>query len=264
MSQVRVVGQLIGGGFGGKEDIAGQIHAALLARATRRPVKLLFDRRESLLVHPKRHATQIRVKVGSTREGRLTACETELYGDTGAYASLGEKVMTRATTHSSGPYAVPNVKADCFAMFTNNPPAGAFRGFGVLQSAFAIESAMDMLAERLHLDPVKIRRINALRPGSVTNTGQLLRESVGLLECIDRVEAEMMRLGGPDPFAPKEIPGVPYLRRAWGFAAAYKNTGLGEARRTAPPRKWSSFETAASKSVVPRRSLARGFLRCSN
>ena len=135
--------------------------------------------------------------------------------------------MTRATTHSSGPYAVPNVKVDCFAMFTNNPPAGAFRGFGVLQSAFAIESAMDMLAELLHLDPVELRRINALRPGSVTNTGQLLRESVGLLECIDRVEAEMMRLGGPDPFAPKEIPGMPYLRRAWGFAAAYKNTGLG-------------------------------------
>ena len=226
-SQVRIVGQLIGGGFGGKEDIAGQIHAALLARATLRPVKLLFDRRESLLVHPKRHATQIRVKVGSTRNGKLTACETELYGDTGAYASLGEKVMTRATTHSSGPYAVPNVKADCYAMFTNNPPAGAFRGFGVLQSTFAIESAMDMLAERLRLDPVEIRRINALRAGSVTNTGQLLRESVGLQECIDRVQAEMMRLAGPDPFVAKELPGMPHVRRAWGLAIAYKNTGLG-------------------------------------
>ena len=226
-SQVRIVGQLVGGGFGGKEDIAGQIHAALLARATRRPVKLLFDRRESLLVHPKRHATQIRVKIGSTRDGRLTACETELYGDTGAYASLGEKVMTRATTHSSGPYEVPNVKADCFAAFTNNPPAGAFRGFGVLQSAFAIESAMDMLAERLRLDPVEIRRINALRAGSVTNTGQALRESVGLRECIERVASEMMRLAGPDPFVAKQLPGTPHLRRAWGFAVAYKNTGLG-------------------------------------
>ncbi len=226
-SQVRIVGQVIGGGFGGKEDIAGQIHAALLARATLRPVKLLFDRRESLLVHPKRHATQIRVKIGSTRDGKLTACETELYGDTGAYASLGEKVMTRATTHSSGPYAVPNVKADCFAMFTNNPPAGAFRGFGVLQSAFAVESAMDMLAEQLRLDPVEIRRINALRTGSVTNTGQFLRESVGLRECIDRVEAEMMRLAGPDPFVAKELPGTSHVRRAWGFAVAYKNTGLG-------------------------------------
>ena len=226
-SRVRIVGQLVGGGFGGKEDIAGQIHAALLAAVTSRPVKLLFDRRESLLVHPKRHATQIRVKIGATRDGKLTACETELYGDTGAYASLGEKVMTRATAHSSGPYAVPHVKADCFAMYTNNPPAGAFRGFGVLQSAFAIESAMDMLAERLRLDPVEIRRMNALRAGSVTNTGQLLRESVGLQECIDRVQAEMTRLGGPDPFVAKELPGMPHMRRAWGFAVAYKNTGLG-------------------------------------
>ena len=105
--RVRVIGQLMGGGFGGKEDIAGQIHAALLAQATGRPVKLLFDRHESLLVHPKRHATQIRVKIGARRDGRLTAVETELYGDTGAYASLGEKVMTRATTHSSGPYEMP-------------------------------------------------------------------------------------------------------------------------------------------------------------
>ncbi len=226
-SRVHVIGQLMGGGFGGKEDIAGQIHAALLAHATGRPVKLLFDRHESLIVHPKRHATQIRVKVGAKSDGRLTAVETELYGDTGAYASLGEKVMTRATTHSSGPYEIPNVKADCYAMYTNNPPAGAFRGFGVMQSAFAIESIMDMLAERLGIDPVELRRKNALRVGSVTNTGQVLRQSVGLLECIEKVEAEMRRLGGPNPFAPKPVPGAPHLVRAWGFAVGYKNTGLG-------------------------------------
>ncbi len=226
-SRVHVIGQLMGGGFGGKEDIAGQIHAALLAHATGRPVKLLFDRHESLIVHPKRHATQIRVKVGAKLDGRLTAVETELYGDTGAYASLGEKVMTRATTHSSGPYEVPHVKADCYAMYTNNPPAGAFRGFGVMQSAFAIESIMDMLAERLGIDPVELRRKNALRVGSVTNTGQVLRQSVGLLECIEKVEAEMRRLGGPNPFAPKPVPGAPHLVRAWGFAVGYKNTGLG-------------------------------------
>jgi xanthine dehydrogenase molybdenum-binding subunit len=226
-SRVHVVGQLMGGGFGGKEDIAGQIHAALLAHATGRPVKLLFDRHESLIVHPKRHATQIRVKVGAKLDGRLTAVETELYGDTGAYASLGEKVMTRATTHSSGPYEVPHVKADCYAMYTNNPPAGAFRGFGVMQSAFAIESIMDMLAERLGIDPVELRRKNALRVGSVTNTGQVLRQSVGLLECIEKVEAEMRCLGGPNPFAPKPVPGAPHLVRAWGFAVGYKNTGLG-------------------------------------
>ncbi len=238
--RVRVVGQLMGGGFGGKEDIAGQIHAALLANVTGRPVKLLFDRHESMLVHPKRHATQIRVKLGAKKDGCLVAVETELYGDTGAYASLGEKVMTRATTHSAGPYDIPHVRADCYAMYTNNPPAGAFRGFGVTQSAFAMESMMDMLAEKLHLDPVAVRKINALKVGSVTNTGQLLRESVGLTECIDKVDAEMRRHNSR-PFEPNAVPAntalqfqenelsLPedHLVRAWGFAAAYKNTGLG-------------------------------------
>ncbi|MEE8122465.1 MAG: molybdopterin cofactor-binding domain-containing protein, partial [Anaerolineales bacterium] len=114
---VRVIGTPIGGGFGGKEDIAGQIHAALLAKACDRPVKILFDRQESLLVHPKRHATQLRVRIGAKQDGTLTAVETELFGDTGAYASLGEKVMTRATTHSTGPYNIPHVRADCFAMY---------------------------------------------------------------------------------------------------------------------------------------------------
>jgi xanthine dehydrogenase molybdenum-binding subunit len=225
--QVHIKGMLIGGGFGGKEDIMGQIHAAMLAQATQRPVKILFDRHESLLVHPKRHATQIKVKLGAKKDGQLVAVETELYGDTGAYASLGEKVMTRATTHSSGPYEVPNVKADCYAMYTNNPPAGAFRGFGVLQSAFAVESMMDMLAEKTGLDPVALRLKNALRVGSVTNTGQILRDSVGLEECINKVSQEMVRLAGPNPFIAKPAPGDPSKVRAWGLAVAYKNTGLG-------------------------------------
>ena len=226
--RVRIVGQLMGGGFGGKEDIAGQVHAALLANVTHRPVKLLFDRHESLLVHPKRHATQIKVKIGAKKNGCLTAVETELYGDTGAYASLGEKVMTRATTHSAGPYEVPHVRADCYAMYTNNPPAGAFRGFGVTQSAFAVESMMDMLAEKLNMDRVELRRMNALHVGSVTNTGQVLRDSVGLTECIDKVEAEMIRLSGSkDPFIPRPVADAPHLIHAWGFAAGYKNTGLG-------------------------------------
>ena len=224
--RVHVIGMHVGGGFGGKEDIAGQIHAALLAHASGRPVKLLFDRHESLLVHPKRHATQIRVKLGAKRNGQLTAIETELYGDTGAYASLGEKVLTRATTHSSGPYDVPNARADCYAMYTNNPPAGAFRGFGVTQSAFAIESMMDMLAEELRIDPIALRRQNALHIGSVTNTGQVLEESVGLLECIDKVDAEMRRLSGDNPFQPR-VGDSANIVRAWGFAAGFKNTGLG-------------------------------------
>ena len=226
--RVRVLGQLMGGGFGGKEDIAGQIHVALLAKVTGRPVKLLFDRRESLLVHPKRHATKIHVKLGAKKNGQLTAVQSELYGDTGAYASLGEKVMGRATTHSSGPYDIPHVKADCYAMYTNNPPSGAFRGFGALQGQFAIENMMDILASELNLDPVELRRINALKVGSSTNTGQLLTESVGLIECIELVDAEMHLLSkNNNPFAPVPVENAPHLVRSWGFAAAYKNTGLG-------------------------------------
>ncbi len=224
--RIRIVGQKMGGGFGGKEDIAGQIHATLLADATQRPVKLLYDRHESLIAHPKRHATQIRVKMGAKKDGRFVAVETELYGDTGAYASLGEKVMTRATTHSAGPYDVPHVRNDCYAMYTNNPPAGAFRGFGVTQSAFAVESMMDMLAEKLDIDPIKLRELNALHVGSVTNTGQELDESVGLLECFERLDAEIKK-NNPTPFKPVVNPDKPHLVRSWGIAAAYKNTGLG-------------------------------------
>ena len=251
--RVHVVGQLMGGGFGGKEDIAGQIHAALLTNATGRPVKLLFNRHESLLVHPKRHATQIRVKIGAKHDGRLTAVETELYGDTGAYASLGDKVMTRATTHSSGPYVAPHARADCYAMYTNNPPAGAFRGFGVTQSAFAIESMMDMLAETLELDPLELRRLNALRVGSVTNTGQVLRESVGLVECIDRVEDQVRNLADGDPYAPRRVEGAPHKVRAWGFAAAYKNTGLGGG---APDKAGAEVELFSDGTLEVRTSSA--------
>lgn len=229
-NRVRILGQLMGGGFGGKEDIAGQIHAALLANATGRPVKLLFDRQESLIVHPKRHATQIKVKLGAKKDGTLVAAKTELYGDTGAYASLGEKVLTRATTHSAGPYKIPHVHADCYAMYTNNPPAGAFRGFGVLQSAFAFETMMDMLAETLGLDRIELRRKNALRVGDETSTGQVMRESAGLVECIDKVESAMCQVSGlarDELFKPRLKPDAPHLIRSWGFASAFKNTGLG-------------------------------------
>jgi CO/xanthine dehydrogenase Mo-binding subunit len=251
--QVHVIGQLMGGGFGGKEDIAGQIHAALLTRATGKPVKLLYDRHESLLAHPKRHSTQVRVKVGAKADGTLTAVESELYGDTGAYASLGEKVMTRATTHSSGPYEAPHVKADCYAMYTNNPPAGAFRGFGVMQSAFAVESIIDSLAKKLDMDPVELRKKNALRVGSVTNTGQTLTHSVGLLECIEKVDQEMRRLAGGDPFKPRPIQDAPHLIKSWGFAVGYKNTGLGGG---APDKAGAEVELYQDGTVEVRTSSA--------
>ena len=221
LQAVRVIGTHIGGGFGGKEDITGQIHAALLAQATGRPVRILYDRAESMLVHPKRHATIIRIKTGAKKDGTLTAVRAELIGDAGAYASLSTKVLTRATTHATGPYQVPHAKIDCYAMYTNNPPAGAFRGFGVTQSAFAAEQNMDTLAHELRIDPFELRRKNALRIGSTTATGQVLRESVGLLECLDWVESQV-----------KTSPGhrsIPNSRIAWGLAAAFKNTGLGGA-----------------------------------
>ncbi|MFC1466560.1 MAG: molybdopterin-dependent oxidoreductase [Candidatus Brachytrichaceae bacterium NZ_4S206] len=227
-SQVRVIGTLIGGGFGGKEDIAGQIHVALLARATGRPVKMLYRRSESLIFHPKRHAVKFKVKVGAKRDGTFTAMRIELWGDTGAYASLGDKVMTRAATHASGPYEVPHVKIDCYAAYTNNVPAGAFRGFGVTQSCFAIESAIDELAHKLNLDPIEIRRKNALRVGSITNTGALIRESCGLLECIEKVEGALKQnFGHAEQSWVFRRPDKPDCVYAWGFAAAYKNTGLG-------------------------------------
>jgi CO/xanthine dehydrogenase Mo-binding subunit/aerobic-type carbon monoxide dehydrogenase small subunit (CoxS/CutS family) len=244
---VRVKGTVMGGGFGGKEDIAGQFHAALAAQVTRRPVKVLYTREESLRFHPKRHATIIRIKTGATRDGVLTAVEAELYGDSGAYASLGEKVMTRATTHATGPYVVGSAKIDCYAMYTNNAPCGAFRGFGVTQSAFAVESNMDLVAEALGMDPIELRRKNAMRVGATTATGQLLRDSVGLLTCLEKVENEIgdwrLEIWGEEENGAAPISGlrspVPQSLNlfapiragskiyAWGLAAGYKNTGLG-------------------------------------
>ncbi len=263
--QVRVLGTLMGGGFGGKEDIAGQVHAALAAQVTGRPVKILYSRSESLRFHPKRHGTLIRVKTGARRDGTLTAVEAELYGDSGAYASLGEKVMTRATTHATGPYVVPHSKIDCYAMYTNNAPCGAFRGFGVTQSAFAVESNMDILAEQLGMDPAELRRKNAMRVGATTATGQLLRESVGLLDCLDRVEKDIRywvldnssRHPIPNTQYPISNPWLPYQigaeRYAWGIAAGYKNTGLGGG---APDKSTAEVEVFSDGTAEIRTSSA--------
>lgn len=223
--KVRVIGTLIGGGFGGKEDIAGQIHAAMLATATSRPVKMLYSRQESLIFHPKRHATIIRIKTGAKKDGRLTAVQATLYGDGGAYASLSDKVMTRATTHATGPYDIPNTQIDCFAMYTNNIPSGAFRGFGVTQSAFAVEQNMDLLAEALGMDAVEFRLINAQKVGVTTATGQLLRESVGLIETIEHVQNDLLSTANGSGFKWNWHDGNKAY--GWGVACSYKNTGLG-------------------------------------
>jgi xanthine dehydrogenase molybdenum-binding subunit len=139
-------------------------------------------------------------------------------------------------------------------MYTNNPPSGAFRGFGALQAAFAIECLMDKVAEELELDPVDLRRMNALRTGAITNTGQHLTESVGLLECIDRTQAEMLKFtGGKDPFLSREVEGDPDKRRSWGFAVTFKNTGLGEG---APDNATAEIELLKDGSVEIRISSA--------
>ncbi|MCE1252827.1 MAG: molybdopterin-dependent oxidoreductase [Anaerolineae bacterium] len=220
--KVRVVHMPTGGAFGGKEDICCQIHAALLARVTGRPVRMVLGRPESIRVHPKRHATVISMKTGVSRDGYILAQQVKILGDTGAYASLGQPVMTRAATHSLGPYAVPHVDVECYAVYTNNPPAGAYRGFGATQAHFAAENQMDLIAEKLGLSPFEIRRKNALKIGASTATGQILNDSVGLLECLERVEQYVKnhRENNTDV-----LPG--HVHRAWGVAAAYKNVGLG-------------------------------------
>ena len=248
---VRVRGTLIGGGFGGKEDIISQIHAALLATVTGRPVKILLTRQESLRVHPKRHATVIRIKTGAKNDGTLVAVEAELYGDGGAYASLSDKVMTRATTHATGPYVVPNARIDCYVMYTNNPPSGAFRGFGVTQSAFAVEQNMDLIAEAIGMDPVELRYKNAQTVGITTATGQVLHESVGLLETIDKVEADMRASGNGHGFRWGWREGD--VAWGWGIACAYKNTGLGGG---APDRADAEVEAFDDGTIEVRTSSA--------
>lgn len=217
--RIRVVNCLIGGGFGGKEDVSVQIHVALAAWITKRPVKMVFSRKESLLVHPKRHATIIKMKTGAKKDGTLMAHDVEIYGDGGAYASLSNHVMLRATTHAGGPHAIPNVRVNTYAMYTNNVPCGAFRGFGVTQSGFAMESQMDVLAEALGISPLEIRRKNILAVGKETIAGHTLTESCGLPKALEAVAAEMEK----HSFVAEE--GT--KRRAWGMAVAYKNTGFG-------------------------------------
>jgi selenium-dependent xanthine dehydrogenase len=217
--RIRVINCLIGGGFGGKEDATVQVHIALLAQATKRPVKMVFSRKESLRVHPKRHATIIKMKTGAKKDGTLVAQEVLIYGDGGAYASLSGHVMLRATTHAAGPYEVPNVVVDTYAMYTNNVPSGAFRGFGVTQSTFAMESQMDQLAEKLGISPLDIRRKNILTIGKKTLAGQVLTESCGLPQALELVAEEMEK----HPFVAEEGS----KRRAWGVACAYKNVGYG-------------------------------------
>ncbi len=219
--QVIVAHRYMGGGFGGKEDISGQIHAALAATLTGRPVKVRWERAESLLVHQKRHAARMHYKMGATRDGRLVAADIAVYGDTGAYASAGEAVLFRSAAFACGPYNVPHVKVDSYAVHTNNPPCGAFRGFGSPQVAFAAELHVQKLAEALGLDGFDFRMQNALEEGDTTITGDVLNEvvSAAIKACLKAVKAAVEATSPPD-LLPDEKLGI-------GYATAYKNVGLG-------------------------------------
>lgn len=207
--KVRVISKLVGGGFGGKEDLSVQHHAALLAWHTGKPVKLTLSRQESIRTHPKRHAMEMEFTTACDENGKLTAVKAFLLADTGAYASLGGPVLQRACTHAAGPYQIENVDITGMGVYTNNPPAGAFRGFGVTQSCFAMESNLNFLAEQVGISPWEIRYLNAIEPGKVLTNGQITDEGTAFKETLLAVR---------DIF--NEYPNA-------GIACAMKNSGLG-------------------------------------
>jgi xanthine dehydrogenase molybdenum-binding subunit len=177
-----------GGAFGGKEDMSIQAQTALMAWVTGRPIKLTLTRPESFQIHPKRHPIELKYKIGCDAEGRITAVQARIIGDKGAYASVGAKVLERAGGHCTGPYRVPAIDMESLAVYTNNPPCGAMRGFGANQAAFAIEGLLDRLAERVGIDGYDIRDRNILEPGEAFATGQLLDKPFGLRKTLEAVK----------------------------------------------------------------------------
>jgi len=198
-----------GGAFGGKEDLSVQAHASLAAWLVNRPVKVALTREQSLRIHPKRHPITMHYRAGCDSDGRLTAVEARMIGDTGAYASVGAKVLERAAGHSCGPYRVPNISVVAKTVYTNNPPCGAMRGFGANQAAFAMEGVLDRLAEKVGLDGYDIRERNVLDPGDRFATGQLMTESCGIRRTLEAVR--------------KAYKAAPIA----GIACGIKNTGIG-------------------------------------
>lgn len=224
--QVRIIPSAVGGGFGGKLDLSVHPLIATAAWLTGRPVRAVWTRPESMAASPKRHPARIRASATAGVDGRLTAFRFHGDFDTGAYASWGPTVANRVPVHAMGPYEVPNVLATTRAIHTNNPPAGAFRGFGVPQAAIAHEALMDELADRLGIDALEFRHRNALRTGSRTATGQLLRASAGLPACLDALRPRWETLRGEARAfdAASERDGAP-LRRGVGIGAMWYGIG---------------------------------------
>ena len=198
-----------GGAFGGKEDMSIQAQTALMAWLVGQPVKLTLTREESFRIHPKRHPIELTYKIGCDAEGRITGVKARIIGDKGAYASVGAKVLERAGGHCTGPYRVPAIDMESLAVYTNNPPCGAMRGFGANQAAFAIEGLLDRLAEKVGIDGYDIRDRNILEPGEAFATGQLLDKPFGLRRTLEAVKDQYKSA----PFA--------------GIACGIKNVGIG-------------------------------------
>lgn len=199
----------VGGGFGGKEDVTVQHLSALAAMLTKRPCKMKLTRQESILVHPKRHPMDMDFTLGCDENGIIQGLKATVIADTGAYASLGLPVLQRACTHASGPYNYENFQIDGYAYYTNNPPAGAFRGFGVTQTCFAIESMLNHIADEIGLSHWEIRYRNAIRPGQSLPNGQIVDNATGLVETLEAVKDEYES------------------NRYSGIACAMKNAGVG-------------------------------------
>ena len=207
--KVEVFNCLVGGGFGGKEDVTVQHLSALAAFLLKKPVKMKLSRSESLLFHPKRHPMREKITIGVDKKGRIKGVMAEVEADTGAYQSLCGPVLERACTHASGPYNYQNFKIDGYAYYTNNPPSGAFRGFGVTQTCFGIESSLDRLAEMVGISGWEIRYINAIKPGDELPNGQIADPSTGLKETLEAVKSDY------------------YNNEIVGIACAMKNAGVG-------------------------------------
>lgn len=207
--KVRIISKYVGGGFGGKEDMSCQHHAALLAYLTGKPVKMTLTRAESIKVHPKRHAMEMEFTTACDENGKLTAMRAKIIADTGAYASLGGPVLQRACTHAAGPYNYQNSEVEGIAVYTNNPPGGAFRGFGVTQSAFATECNINQLAELVGISPWEFRWRNAIEAGQELPNGQIADPGTALKETLLAVK---------DVYDNNEYVGI---------ACAFKNSGIG-------------------------------------
>ncbi len=226
LEQVRVIYPAIGGAFGGREDMSVQVVLALAVwklyqRGINRPVKIIWSREESIIGHHKRHPYILRTRWGASKEGKILAAEVEVIADGGAYAYTSTKVLGNATLMCTGPYEIPNVKVDSYAVYTNNLPTGAFRGFGGPQGAFAAETQMNRLAEKLGMDRIEIRRRNILTEGAFLSVGTPLPKGVTIGKVVDKCAIEISQSS-----LAHQVSDQPHLLRGTGIACAFKNVGF--------------------------------------